>query len=317
MTEYRRVQTLEEAEHRLLLEVDHRTKNVLAIVDSIVRLSKSDNAASYAASVQQRVQALSRTHMLLAEHGWQEVELADIIRAQVQIFDSGGIEIDGPAVMISAPSAQPIGLALHELAANAAVHGGLSQRKGTLRISWVQTSSGLTLTAMIESVNFARVEKYPAVLVGNDRGDHNALKLSTGKLAPASGCIFCASVHSRFASHFSNRGDDVQRLFDEGTGADLGERSNAIVDAAVALRQTPPHFGQQHILRLKAAGLSLEEISDAIHRAAFFNWQTASCSRSASRCRPRKAVVAQNVSTQGRTSISQLQAFLGWRSSAM
>ncbi|MEZ2223529.1 PAS domain-containing protein [Rhizobium sp. RCC_161_2] len=146
MTEYRRVQTLEEAEHRLLLEVDHRTKNVLAIVDSIVRLSKSDNAASYAASVQQRVQALSRTHMLLAEHGWQEVELADIIRAQVQIFNSGGIEIEGPRVMISAPSAQPIGLALHELAANAAVHGSLSQRKGSLRISWIQTGSGLTLT---------------------------------------------------------------------------------------------------------------------------------------------------------------------------
>lgn len=67
VTDYRRIQTLEEAEHRLLLEVDHRTKNVLAVVDSIVRLSRSDNAASYAASVQQRVQALSRTHMLLAE----------------------------------------------------------------------------------------------------------------------------------------------------------------------------------------------------------------------------------------------------------
>jgi PAS domain S-box-containing protein len=43
VTEYRKVQTLEEAEHRLLLEVDHRTKNVLAIVDSIVRRSKRGN----------------------------------------------------------------------------------------------------------------------------------------------------------------------------------------------------------------------------------------------------------------------------------
>lgn len=146
VTDNRRVRMLEEAEHRLLLEVDHRTKNVLAIVDSIVRLSRSDNAASYAASVQQRVQALSRTHMLLAENGWQEVELADIIRTQVQIFDRGDIVIEGPKVMIPASSTQPLGLALHELAANAALHGALSQRRGGLRISWEQDASGLTLT---------------------------------------------------------------------------------------------------------------------------------------------------------------------------
>ncbi|EUB98349.1 signal transduction histidine kinase [Rhizobium sp. CF080] len=146
VTDYRRVEILEEAEHRLLLEVDHRTKNVLAIVDSVVRLSRSDNAASYAASVQQRVQALSRTHMLLAEKGWQEVELADIIRTQVQVFDNCDIEIEGPVVMIPAPSAQPIGLAIHELAANAAVHGALSKRQGRLSINWVQDGPALTIT---------------------------------------------------------------------------------------------------------------------------------------------------------------------------
>jgi len=145
VTEYRRVQTLEEAEHRLLLEVDHRTKNVLAIVDSIVRLSRSDNAASYAASVQQRVQALSRTHMLLADKGWQAVELVDIVRTQVQVFGSANIDIEGPTVMIPAHAAQPIGLVVHELAANAAVHGVLSQRRGRLKISWISNSFGLTL----------------------------------------------------------------------------------------------------------------------------------------------------------------------------
>jgi PAS domain S-box-containing protein len=145
VTDHRRIQTLEEAEHRLLLEVDHRTKNVLAIVDSIVRLSRADNAAAYAASVQQRVQALSRTHILLAEKGWQEVELADIIRAQTKLFDSGNIETTGPTIMIPAPSAQPIGLALHELAANAAVHGALSHSQGRLSIRWEQNVAGLTL----------------------------------------------------------------------------------------------------------------------------------------------------------------------------
>ncbi|CAN7677430.1 PAS domain-containing protein [Rhizobium sp. LjRoot98] len=145
VTEYRKVQTLEEAEHRLLLEVDHRTKNVLAIVDSIVRLSRTDNAAVYAASVQQRVQALSRTHMLLAENGWQQASLHDIVTLQVKAFGDDNVEISGPTVSIPAPSVQPLGLAIHELAANAAVHGSLSRRGGRLSIGWSREGEGIVL----------------------------------------------------------------------------------------------------------------------------------------------------------------------------
>lgn len=145
VTEYRKIQTLEEAEHRLLLEVDHRTKNVLAIVDSIVRLSRADNAALYAASVQQRVQALSRTHMLLAENGWQAAPLHDLISLQVGVFGEQNVEIDGPHVMVPAPTVQPVGLAIHELAANAAVHGALSHHGGRLRIAWRQKGDGIVL----------------------------------------------------------------------------------------------------------------------------------------------------------------------------
>src|SRR5271169_1860385 len=53
------------------------------------------------------------------------------------------------------------------------------------------------------------------------------------------GCIYCASVHSRFAATYSKREADVQRLLDDGTNADLGERWNAIVAASVALSATP------------------------------------------------------------------------------
>lgn len=143
VTEYRKVQTLEEAEHRLLLEVDHRTKNVLAIVDSIVRLSRSDSAAAYAASVQQRVQALSRTHMLLADNGWQRASLRDIVRSQVGVFGDDGVQVEGPDVAVPAPSVQPLGLAIHELAANAAVHGALSRPGGRLHIGWQRDGDGI------------------------------------------------------------------------------------------------------------------------------------------------------------------------------
>ncbi|MFD7872303.1 alkylhydroperoxidase domain protein [Microbacterium sp. NPDC059771] len=86
------------------------------------------------------------------------------------------------------------------------------------------------------------------------------------------GCVFCASVHSRFAAHHSKRPDDVDRLLDEGVSAHLGERWNAIVAASVALTETPSAFGPDHIALLRSAGLDDGEIADVVHGAAFFNW---------------------------------------------
>ncbi|MBB4294169.1 alkylhydroperoxidase domain protein [Rhizobium leguminosarum] len=86
------------------------------------------------------------------------------------------------------------------------------------------------------------------------------------------GCIFCASVHSRFASHYSPNKSEVQKLLDEGVSADLGERWNAIVAASVALTATPPAFSRDHAERLRKTGLSDDEIYDVVHGAAFFNW---------------------------------------------
>ena len=79
-------------------------------------------------------------------------------------------------------------------------------------------------------------------------------------------------MHARFASHFSHRTEDVQRLLDEGTGAELGERWNTIVAASVALSSTPSAFGVEHIDQLRAQGLDDLAIADVIHGAAFFNW---------------------------------------------
>jgi alkylhydroperoxidase domain protein len=97
-------------------------------------------------------------------------------------------------------------------------------------------------------------------------------ELAAAATSRSNGCIYCASVHARFATTYSKRGEDVQRLLDEGTGADLDERWNAIVSAAVALTATPIAFGPKHIARLKAAGLEDAAIADVIQSAAFFNW---------------------------------------------
>ena len=79
-------------------------------------------------------------------------------------------------------------------------------------------------------------------------------------------------MHSRFASTHSKRREDVQKLLDEGLGADLGTRWNAVKDAAIALTDTPIAFGASEIEALRAQGLDDFEITDVISTSAFFNW---------------------------------------------
>lgn len=144
--------------------------------------------------------------------------------------------------------------------------------------------AGLVEASRAKSPYFMLLVRDPDVLEARTKTDKDIFynvadglpraerELAATAASRENGCIFCASVHSRFASHFSKRGDDVQRLLDEGVNVDLGERWNAIIAASVALTQTPSAFDPTHVERLKAAGLSLEEISDVIHGAAFFNW---------------------------------------------
>lgn len=97
-------------------------------------------------------------------------------------------------------------------------------------------------------------------------------ELAAAAASRVNGCVFCASVHARFAAHYSKRPDLVDQLLDEGISTDLGERWNAIVAASAALTATPIAFDTTHVDRLRDAGLDDLEISDVIHGAAFFNW---------------------------------------------
>jgi alkylhydroperoxidase domain protein len=97
-------------------------------------------------------------------------------------------------------------------------------------------------------------------------------ELAATAASRSNGCIFCASVHSRFASQFSKRRSDVQRLLDEGVSADIDPRWNAIIAASVALTATPVAFGEDEVGALRNAGLDDAEIVDVVNGAAFFNW---------------------------------------------
>ena len=104
---------------------------------------------------------------------------------------------------------------------------------------------------------------------GLPRAERELAAAATSRL---NGCIYCASVHARFAATYSKRVDDVQRLLDEGVEAKLDERWEAIVAASVALTALPMTFGKEHVERLRTVGLDDAAIADLIGAASFFNW---------------------------------------------
>ena len=98
-------------------------------------------------------------------------------------------------------------------------------------------------------------------------------ELAATATSRTNGCIYCASVHSAAATRESGRFEDVQRLLDEGVGADLGSETwNAIAHAADVLTRMPLEFGAAEIERLRSAGLADADIVDVINGAAFFHW---------------------------------------------
>jgi len=97
-------------------------------------------------------------------------------------------------------------------------------------------------------------------------------ELAAAATSRFNGCIFCASVHARFATHHSKRHDDVQRLLELGVDAEQDAVWRAVIDAAVALAATPSRLAPEHLDALRAAGLDEQAVSDVIHSAAFFNW---------------------------------------------
>jgi PAS domain S-box-containing protein len=136
VTDRRQAQALEQVEHRLLKEVDHRAKNALALVQGIVRLSQADDSASYARAVQGRVDSLARAHGLLAAGGWQDVDLDTIVRAEMEPFGRKQIMAGGDPIAIPPAQVQPLALVLHEMLSNAVVHGSLSAPNGRVDIRW-------------------------------------------------------------------------------------------------------------------------------------------------------------------------------------
>ncbi len=132
----------------VMRELSHRTKNLLAVIMAMVRQTAraSSDVAVLQSELIQRLQSLSASHDLLVAEDWTGASVEELIRAVLQPFignTSDALECEGPRVFVNATAAQNLGLALHELATNAAKYGALSTSEGRVRVTWALAPNGV------------------------------------------------------------------------------------------------------------------------------------------------------------------------------
>ncbi|MFY9694445.1 MAG: response regulator [Xanthobacteraceae bacterium] len=139
-----------EAEERQVLlarEVDHRARNALAVIQSIIRLTRAKTVDEYVQAIEGRIKALARAHTLLSDSRWHGADLATLVTEELAPYRGGDkITIRGPDISLQPATAQGLALALHELATNAAKHGALSSPGGKITLDWQLQGDALTLS---------------------------------------------------------------------------------------------------------------------------------------------------------------------------
>lgn len=123
----------------LMAELDHRVKNILSVVSSVVSqtLKSGGPPEAMRLEIDGRIKAIARAHTLLTRGGNAEGALLDLVRTELAPYDHiANITISGDDVVLSSSAGITLGLAIHELATNAAKYGALSVPEGHVDVSW-------------------------------------------------------------------------------------------------------------------------------------------------------------------------------------
>jgi two-component system, chemotaxis family, CheB/CheR fusion protein len=125
----------------VLSELDHRVKNILAVVSAVVAqtLKTTTTPGAFAAAMEGRIAAIARAHSLATQGGVrEEVSLRELITTELAPYDRRGhnIAIKGEDIRLTSKASLALAMTIHELASNAAKYGSLSTHAGHLTIGW-------------------------------------------------------------------------------------------------------------------------------------------------------------------------------------
>lgn len=125
----------------VMRELSHRAKNLLAVIAAMARSTANSSAdiTTFVDDFSSRIHGLARSHDLLVKKEWVDASMRSLVEAQLQPFvfkSDNQLLIHGDDLALSPAAAQMIGLALHELATNAAKHGSFSTATGAVSVAW-------------------------------------------------------------------------------------------------------------------------------------------------------------------------------------
>lgn len=157
MTDIHDLRSVKDRQVVLLAELQHRTRNLLGVVQALARqtMKKSATLESFREAYEERLGALSRVQSMLAELDFGDVSLRAIIEAELVAHGNGAthtekIETQGPDVLLAPTAAQALALGIHELATNAVKYGALAHQDGRLVVTWSLERQGRQEVATID-----------------------------------------------------------------------------------------------------------------------------------------------------------------------
>jgi two-component sensor histidine kinase len=137
----------EEARRLLSREVDHRSRNALAVVQTFVRFTAADDIDAFRARLDERISALARSQGSLAARRWEGALIREVVEAELlAISEDGRFSVSGPAIDLPPDQVQAMSMVIHELATNASKYGALARPEGALAIAWSGEAGQLELT---------------------------------------------------------------------------------------------------------------------------------------------------------------------------
>lgn len=169
-------------QHRLELlmrEVTHRSKNILAVLQSIVRQTaiRTKDIDTFVRQLTARLQSIAKSHDLLVNDDWSGTSLKQLLQSQLSYIEGIGserVQIQGEDILLTAVAVQNLGLAFHELETNAMKYGALSCSDGRIEVDWAIIEGENGIGSSNEGEKRLRLDWRetggPSVDVGEDSG---------------------------------------------------------------------------------------------------------------------------------------------------